>query len=50
MQTVIETKINYQGITRDESLALRQLFDTKKEESDVKEQFIDLLLHQGLTK
>jgi hypothetical protein len=50
MQTVIETKINYQGITRDESLALRQLFDTKTDDPEAKVQFSDLLLLQGLTK
>jgi len=50
MQSSIDTKVEYQGITLDESMALRQLFDTKKEELVVQEQFSDLLLFQGLPK
>jgi hypothetical protein len=50
MQILIGTESNNPGITRDEQTMLRQLFDTKSEESDVQEQFIDLLLLQGLTK
>ena len=44
MQSVIEIKNNYQGITLDESMALRQLFDIKREDLVVKEQFSDVLL------
>jgi len=50
MQSLIDTKIDYQGITLDESMALRQLFDTKKEDLVVQEQFSDLLLLQELPK
>lgn len=50
MQISIKTESNNQGITPDERTMLRQLFDTNKEDSEVKVQFSDLLLLQGLAK
>jgi hypothetical protein len=50
MQISIETESNNPGISQDERLMLRQLFDTKKEEPEVQVQFSDILLLQGLTK
>jgi len=50
MQSVIETKVIYQGITLDESKALRQLFDTKKDDLVVQEQFSDIFSLQGSKK
>jgi hypothetical protein len=50
MQSVIETKVVYQGITIDESKALRQLFDTKKDDVVVQEQFSDIFSLQGSKK
>jgi len=47
---MIETERNYEGITQDERIALRQFIDIKVEESDVQEQFSDVLLLQGPTK
>lgn len=50
VQSMIETERNYEGITQDERIALRQFIDIKVEESDVQEQFSDVLLLQGPTK
>jgi hypothetical protein len=50
MQRVVETENDNQGITPDERMALRQLFDIKREGLVVQEQFIDLLLLQGPIK
>jgi len=45
-----EIENNNQGITPDERLALRQLFDSKREGLVAQEQIIDLLLLQGSLK
>jgi hypothetical protein len=50
MQRVVEHEIDNQGITQDERIALRQLFDIKREGLAVQEQFIDLLLLEGSIK
>ena len=44
MQTMIEIQNKYQGITLDETMALRQLFDIKRDDMVVNEQFSDVLL------
>jgi len=43
VQRMIEIQNNYQGITLDESMALRQLFNKKREDLVAKEQFSELL-------
>lgn len=50
MQRVVETENDNQGITEDERMALRQIFDIKRESVVIQEQFIDLLLLQGSMK
>jgi hypothetical protein len=50
MQRVIEAESDNQGITQDERMALRQLFDIKREGLVVQEQFIDFMLLEGSIK
>jgi hypothetical protein len=50
MQNVIDTKISSQGITLDESKALRQLFDIKRDDLVVTKQFSDVLLLEETQK
>ena len=47
---VIETENDYQGITPDERIAIRHIFDKEEDISMVPEQFPDIILLNGPTK
>ena len=50
MENVIETENKYQGITLNERMALRHIFDKEEEDLTVPEQFPDILLPIGSMK
>lgn len=50
VQNLIETESNYQGVTMDERMALRHVFDNKEDNLIVPEQFPDIILPKGSLK
>jgi hypothetical protein len=50
VRSVIETEGDYQGITLDERIAIRHIFDKSEDIPLVPEQFSDILLPNGPTK
>lgn len=49
-QSVIEAESNYPGLTPDERMAIRHIFDCEEDILIVSEQFSDILLPTGATK
>jgi hypothetical protein len=50
VQNVIETESNYLGLTPDERMAIRHLFDCEEDILIVPEQYPDILSPQGPRK
>lgn len=50
VQSVIETENNYYGLTPDERMAIRHLFDCEEDILIDPEQFSDILLSKGQIK
>ena len=50
VENVLETENRYQGITLNERMALRHIFDKEEEDLTVPEQFPDILLPIGSIK
>jgi hypothetical protein len=50
VQSVIETESNYPGLTPDERMAIRHIFDSEEDISLASEQISDVLLPKGTIK